>query len=118
MEIEHSAVAIIPCNDLDLTQQFFARLGFKATSIYPHQGYRILHDEHGASLHLTFTELGWVVPERNAHGIYLYSPDVESLAKEFCVVADIKPWGLTEFAVSDPNGLLIRVGWPTEKLSS
>lgn len=116
MDIKHSAVAIVPCNDLDLTQQFFARLGFQATSIYPHQGYRILHDAEGASLHLTRTEPGWVIPERNAHGIYLYSPKVKSLAKEFDVSTDVKPWGLTEFAVSDPNGLLVRVGWPTENL--
>ncbi len=118
MDIKHSAIAIIPCNDLDTTQKFFQRLGFEATSIYPHNGYRILHDKHGASLHLTRTEPGWVVPERNAHGVYLYSRDVVSLAKEFGYTPDIKPWGLSEFAVSDPNGLLVRVGWPTEDLPS
>lgn len=118
MEIKHSAVAIIPCNDLDITQLFFERLGFQATSIFPHNGYRILHDKDGASLHLTRTEPGWVIAERNAHGVYLYSPDVVSLANEFGCVADVKPWGLTEFAVSDPNGLLVRIGWPTEQLEA
>ncbi len=117
MEIKHSAVAIIPCNDLDATQQFFERLGFQATSTYPHHGYRILHDKRGACLHLTRTEPGWVIPERNAHGVYLYSPEVVSFAEEFGGVTDVKPWGLTEFAVSDPNGLLVRIGWPTDNLS-
>jgi hypothetical protein len=118
MDIKPTAVAIIPCHDLEETQQFFGRLGFQPTAVYPHKGYRILHDTRGASVHLTQVELGWVVPERNAHGVYLYSPAVISLAEEFGLIADIKPWGLTEFSVSDPNGLLVRVGWPTEALSS
>lgn len=116
MNIKHSATAIIPCNNLDETQQFFERLGFQATSIYPHNGYRILHDKQGASLHLTRTEPGWVIPERNAHGVYLYSSDVVALAKDLGAIADTKPWGLTEFSISDPSGLLVRVGWPTENL--
>jgi predicted lactoylglutathione lyase len=36
-----SAVAIIPCNDLDESQSFYERLGFAATAIYEAQGYRI-----------------------------------------------------------------------------
>lgn len=118
MDIKPSAISIIPCNDLDVTQEFFERLGFQATAIYPHHGYRILHDQHGSSLHLTRTEPGWVIPERNAHGVYLYSPDVEFFAKEFGAVIDVKPWGLTEFAISDPNGLQVRIGWPSESLPS
>ena len=43
MEIKHSAVAIIPCNDLDASQAFYERLGFTATSTYPLHFYRILH---------------------------------------------------------------------------
>ncbi len=118
MEIKHSAVAIIPCNDLDASQRFYERLGFTATAVYPHQGYRILHDQLGASIHLTHTEPGWVVPERNAHGIYLYSENVEALAKEFGDVAELKPWQLMEFAVSDPNGVLVRIGWPATNQTS
>ena len=112
MEPRHSAVAIIPTGDLDESQSFYERLGFTLRSRYDSHGYRILGDPGGASIHLTHAEPGWVVPERNAHGIYFYSKDVEKLASEFGQKADFKPWGLREFAVSDPNGNLVRVGWP------
>jgi catechol 2,3-dioxygenase-like lactoylglutathione lyase family enzyme len=114
MDLKHSAVAIIPCNDLDASQAFYGRLGFRASATYPHHGYRILHDEHGASLHLTRTEPGWVVPEHNAHGVYFYAENVEALAAEFGGKVEAKPWGLIEFAVSDPNGTLVRIGWPNK----
>ena len=112
MDLKNSAVAIIPCNDLDERQAFYERLGFVATSIYHAHGYRILHDGEGASVHLTHTDPGLVVPERNANGLYLYSDNVEALASEFGCRSEVKPWGLREFAVSDPNGTLVRVGWP------
>jgi catechol 2,3-dioxygenase-like lactoylglutathione lyase family enzyme len=112
MEPKHAIVAIVPCNDLDESQAFYERLGFKATAIYEAQGYRILHDRGGATLHLTATVPGWVVPDRNPGGLYFYSRDVEALAAGFGVSAHPKPWGLIEFAVSDPNGMLVRIGWP------
>ncbi len=112
MSLKHSAVAIIPCSDLDETQGFYERLGFTATSVYDDQGYRILHDCDGASVHLTRALPGWVVPDRNAHGLYLYSERVEALATEFDCKVEAKPWGLHEFSISDPDGTLVRVGWP------
>lgn len=113
METKHSAVAIIPCTNLDVSQNFYERLGFKVTANYQHQGYRILHDKLGASIHLTQVESGWVSPERNAHGIYLYSANVEVLAKEFGEIAELKPWQLKEFSISDPSGVQVRIGWPS-----
>ena len=115
MEIKHSAVAIIPCNDLDASQAFYERLGFTATSTYPLHFYRILHDRQGASIHLTRAEPGWVIPDRNAHGLYLYAENVEALAAELGGRAEAKPWGMMEFALSDPNGTLVRIGWPTDQ---
>ena len=109
---KRSAVAIIPCNDLDESQAFYERLGFVATAIYEAQGYRILQDPGCAAVHLTRAAPDWPVPERNPFGLYLYSPDVETLAARFACKAEAKPWGLREFAVSDPNGTLVRVGWP------
>ncbi len=82
------------------------------TSAYDHHGYRILHDRHGSSVHLTRVGAGAIEPERTAYGVYLYSPDVEVLAAAFGQAAEAKPWGLREFAVSDLSGTLVRVGWP------
>jgi catechol 2,3-dioxygenase-like lactoylglutathione lyase family enzyme len=113
MKLTHAAIAIIPCDDLNASQAFYERLGFAVTSNYPHQGYRILHDRAGASVHLTRTEPGWVIPERNAYGVYFYAQNVRELAAAFGQQPDEKPWGLNEFAVSDPSGTLVRIGWPT-----
>ena len=109
--IPPAAVPIIPCSDLDASQAFYERLGFAPTAIYESHGYRILHNAEGASIHLTRCEPGWLDPARNAHGVYLYAEDVEALAAAFGCAADPKPWGLREFAVSDPDGTLVRIGW-------
>ena len=112
MQPTHAAVAIVPCSDLDASQAFYERLGFSATSIYDAHGYRILHDPLGASVHLTRVEAGWIDPARNAHGLYFYSASVDAIGARFGLQAQAKPWGLREFAVSDPDGTLVRVGWP------
>jgi catechol 2,3-dioxygenase-like lactoylglutathione lyase family enzyme len=112
MDTQHRLVPIIPCDNLDESQTFYERLGFEVESSYPAQGYRILRDARGASLHLTGTEPGWVVPERNPYGLYFYAENIDALAARFGCVAQDKPWGLREFAVSDPSGTLVRIGWP------
>jgi hypothetical protein len=39
--------------------------------------------------------------------------EVDELAAEFATEAEDKPWGMYEFALSDPDETLVRVGWPT-----
>ncbi|MET0307869.1 MAG: VOC family protein [Sphingomonas sp.] len=110
----HGAAAILPCNDLDRSQAFYERLGFQVTSDHGH--YRILADGKGWHLHLNQAVTGWLVPGHNPFGIYLYAEDVDAVADR---VRDniieqgaphVKPWGMYEFAVSDPDGTLVRVG--------
>src|SRR5215207_7975804 len=86
MEQQHGAVAILPTHDLDESQAFFERLGFALASRYDAHGYRILRDPAGASVHLTKVDRGWVDADRNAHGVYFYSKDVEALAAEFAML--------------------------------
>jgi catechol 2,3-dioxygenase-like lactoylglutathione lyase family enzyme len=114
MSQEHRVVAIVPCHDLDASEAFYRRLGFALVSDYGH--YRILADNRGWHLHLNHME-GW--PRRledNPFGLYLYVDDVDAVADR---VRDLiiepgtprpKPWGTYEFAVSDPSGLLVRIG--------
>ncbi len=111
LEQRHSAVAIIPCTDLDASEAFYEMLGFAAVSRYEIHGYRILKDGEGASIHLARVAPGWLTPERNAHGLYLYAENVEDLARKLGCAVELKPWGLREFALSDPDGTLVRVGW-------
>jgi catechol 2,3-dioxygenase-like lactoylglutathione lyase family enzyme len=116
--------AILPCNDLDASERFYNRLGFsRPESERPApgelDGYRMLSNGEGGHLHLTEAVEGWLVPGRNPFGLYLYFEDVDGLALEFKDKLigrrgpEDKPWGMYEFALSDPDETLVRVGWPT-----
>lgn len=111
-------VAILPCRDLDVSERFYARLGFTRD---PGQeawqdDYRMLSRTDGARLHLRQAEDGWITPERNPFGVYLYAEDVAALAAALSaeIIGGDGPeptsWGMLEFAVSDPDGTLVRVG--------
>ncbi len=111
----HMITSILPCQDIEISTAFYERLGLRQIS--NHRNYRILGDDDGWRLHLA-AELpdGWIVPERNPFGIYLYCDDIDRLAAN---VQDLliggegpehKPWGMYEFAVSDPDGTLVRIG--------
>lgn len=107
-------IAILPCNDLEASQAFYGRLGFRR--IAGRDDYRILADGGGAELHLQAAEAGWLVPGRNPFGLYLYAEDVDALARgmsgDLLGPPEKKPWGMYEFAVSDPDETLVRVGRP------
>jgi catechol 2,3-dioxygenase-like lactoylglutathione lyase family enzyme len=115
--------AILPCNDLDASERFYHRLGFtRASSPRPpgeEAGYRMLSNGRGGYLHLTDAVEGWLAPGKNPFGLYLYLEDVDALAAEFQgeiigkTAPEDKPWGMYEFALSDPDRTLVRVGWPT-----
>jgi len=45
--------------------------------------------------------------------LYLYAEDVDELAARMGGTAEDKPWGMYEFALSDPDETLVRVGWPS-----
>ncbi len=115
---------ILPCNDFDASERFYNRLGFARSDSYrPPPGepdtYRLLSNGRGGYLHLTDAVEGWLVPGKNPFGLYLYLEDVDTLAAEFRdeiigkSAPEDKPWGMYEFALSDPDETLVRVGWPT-----
>ena len=112
MANEHRLTAILPCNDLDKSEAFYARLGFVRQNDDP--AYRILADGKGGHLHLTAAVDGWLVPGRNPFGLYLYTDRVDELAaplSDFLLhKPEMKPWGMYEFALSDPDETLVRVG--------
>lgn len=120
----HALAAILPCNDLDASEAFYNRLGFsRPDADRPAPGeadtYRILSDGKGGGLHLTDAVEGWLIPGRNPFGLYLYSEEVDRLAEAFkgeTIEEDgpsDKPWGMYEFALSDPDETLVRIGWPS-----
>jgi catechol 2,3-dioxygenase-like lactoylglutathione lyase family enzyme len=118
---DHSLIAILPCNNLDASEAFYARLGFVCAE--SHGDYRILEDGKGGKLHLTAAVKDWLIPGRNPFGLYLHADNVDALAANF--VKEIigngpedKPWGMYEFAVSDPDATLVRIGCPSRLRSA
>lgn len=116
-EQTHIIVPILPCRDIDASTTFYCRLGLEVVGDYG--SYRVLADGRGWHLHLSAeAPAGWVVPARNPNGLYIYAEDVDRVADR---VRDLilgsghpeqKPWGMYEFALSDPDQTLVRIGWP------
>ncbi|MGV3490876.1 MAG: VOC family protein [Devosia sp.] len=111
-----SAVAIIPCNDLAASLAFYALLGFTRSPNETYPDYAILSDGRGSYVHLTLAPPGWLIPGRSPFGIYIYADNVEELAARLgdrpLHPPKAQPWGMFEFAVSDPDENLVRVGRP------
>jgi hypothetical protein len=109
--MQQRLTAILPCNDIDAAEAFFARLGFQRG-----QGslddYRMLSDGLGGFIHLNRAVEGWLEAGRNPFGLYLYREDVAFAGQTLGQPGD-KPWGMYEFALNGPDETLVRVGWPT-----
>ena len=116
--------AILPCNDLDASERFYNQLGFtRQDGAKPALGsddnYRVLSNANGGKRHLTAAVEGWLVPGKNPFGLYLHVEDVDAVAAALGPALlelggpEDKPWGMYEFALSDPDETLVRVGWPS-----
>jgi hypothetical protein len=67
----HTLTAILPCNNLDISENFYSKLGFARKG--GTDDYRMLSNGQGGEIHLTTAVEGWLVPGRNPFGLYLYS---------------------------------------------
>jgi hypothetical protein len=112
MSETNSAIAIIPCNNLDASEAFYNKVGFKRNGW--DDGYRILFDGKGAQIHLVKAVEGSPIPGKNPFGIYYNAENVEELAMNFGTKPEEKPWSQYEFSISDPDGTLVRVGWASK----
>ncbi|MCP3409840.1 VOC family protein [Bradyrhizobium sp. CCGB01] len=117
------AFAIIPSNDLAAAIPFWERLGF--TRAGGDANYVIMRG-WGCEVHLTQAGDGpWQVPEHNPFGVFIRTPDVEAIAAR---VDDLiirpggvlrhREWGLYEVGINGPDGLLVRIGWPSDLMTS
>lgn len=102
---EHQLSPILPCNNIDATQTFYERLGFAVTA--GDEGFRIMADGRGWQIALRPAERGWVIPDRNSHGLFLYCEDVDAIADK---VRDImrKSIAETERLVGESDEMLRR----------
>ena len=116
-ERTHNLVTILPCNDVARSLLYYSRLGFRLAG--GDEEYAMLEDDRGAQIHLQPAVEGWLVPGRNPFGLYLYTERVDDFAREFAselqngAGPEDKPWGMYEFALSDPDETLVKIGWPT-----
>lgn len=113
------AFAIVPSNDLAAAVPFWERLGFSRTG---GDTQYVIMTGWGCEVHLTQAGEGpWRVPsEHNPFGVFIRTPDVEAIAARVDDLV-IRPggvlrhreWGLYEVGVCGPDGLLVRIGWPS-----
>jgi len=73
----HGLTAILPCNDLDTSEAFYARLGFTRRGGDGNYGGK------GGHLHLNAAVENWLIPGRNPFGLYLHVEDVDEFASRF-----------------------------------
>ena len=113
------AFAIVPSNDLSAAVPFWERMGFARTGGADNY---IIMTGWGCEVHLTQAGGGdWRVPEEHdPFGVFIRTPDVAAIAAR---VDDLvlrpggvlrhREWGIYEFGICGPDGLLVRVGWPS-----
>ena len=69
-------------------------------------------------IHLNKVAEDWLVSGGNPFGVYLYTQKIDALAASLGDLLlqkpEHKPWGMYEFALSDPDETLVRVGWPSD----
>lgn len=113
------AFAIVPSNDLTTALKFWERLGFQRTG---GDSQYFIMTGWGCEVHLTQAGDGpWRVPAaHNPFGVFIRTPQVDAIAAR---VDDLiirpggvlrhREWGLYEVGVCGPDGLLVRIGWPS-----
>lgn len=113
------AFAIVPCNDLAAALSFWERLGFARKG---HDSDYAVVTGWGCEIHLTQAGDGvWrVAEEHNPFGVFIRTPDVDAIAAR---VDDLiirpggvlrhREWGMYEVGIAGPDGLLVRIGWPS-----
>lgn len=109
-----SVAAIIPVRDMAASVAFYERLGFVSRP-YEDGGSYVFLSRNEVSFHLNLVETPeWTF---SPMGVYFYVSDVDVFYDEL-MAADVttleapedKPWRMREFAVSDPDGTLLRFG--------
>lgn len=118
------AFAIIPSNDLQAAIPFWEQLGFKRVG---GAAQYLLMAGWDCEVHLTQAGDGpWRVPvEYNPFGVFIRTPHVAEIAERadaFIIrpggILRHREWGLYEVGISAPDGLLLRIGWPSKLIDN
>jgi catechol 2,3-dioxygenase-like lactoylglutathione lyase family enzyme len=113
--MKDAVIPVLPTRDHDKTVAFYTRLGFHEIAragdylMLKRDAFEVHFADHGDFFDVS----------QNPCGLYLRLEAVDALAAK---AADLllggkgpedKPWGMYEFAMSDPDETLVRVGWPS-----
>ena len=113
------AFAIVPSSDLSSATAFWKRLGFASSG--GGENY-LIFTGWGCEVHVIRPESRfWSIPEgHNPLGVFIRTPHVEEITAG---VEDLiirpggilrhREWGLYEVGLCGPDGLLVRIGWPS-----
>ena len=113
------AIPTLPSRSLNDTLAFYQRLGFDGKILGVGNSYAILQR---GTVELHFFVHTQLRPTESSFGCYIRVLDVESVHQAFALAQlpesgiprmdalEVKPWGLREFAVVDPDGNLLRIG--------
>src|SRR5262249_1330504 len=113
------AFAIVPSNDLKAAIPFWERLGFARTG---GDSNYIIMTGWGCEVHLTQAGTGpWRgAGDKKTLGVFLplprgdaIPPRGEALIIRPGGVLRHREWGLYEVGICGPDGMLVRVGWPS-----
>jgi len=117
--VSTGAFAIVPSNDLKTAIAFWERLGFARAG---GEGDYVIMRGWNCEVHVTQAGDGpWRVPDANPFGVFIRTPDVDAIAAR---VDDLiirpggilrhREWGMYEVGINGPDGLLVRIGWPSD----
>ena len=114
------AIPMLPCRSLDVTRQFYNRLGFEQVHIkFGEDRYLILVRR---SIELHFFLMTELAPTTSMHSSYIRVLDADALYRDFQAkglpqegspslgVIEDREWGMREFHLLDPDSNLLRIG--------
>lgn len=119
MEQHDIAIPTLPSRSLSATLAFFERLGFAGEILGAGDSYAILRR---GTVEIHFFAHPDLVPAASSAGCYVRVLDVASVHRAFAAAQlarsgiprmdalDVKPWGMKEFAIVDPDGNQLRIG--------
>lgn len=103
----NAIIPILPSRSLARTQAFYHTLGFTTLNLYPEY---LLLARGACELHF-FLHLS-LDPAANDHGAYIRIDGPADLPPGAAL--ELKPWGMREYALLDPDKNLLRFGASAE----
>ena len=113
-------VPILPCTDPAVTAAFWESLGFRVVDASPDSTPYLIAVRQGAELHFATDPDVTAAAPRAA--CYVHVPDATAVHAEWSGLGlpatgpgsvgrpEVRPWGLLEVWVTDPDGTVVRFG--------